>query len=110
MDADQVKKYVAIAAAGIPILVGLGTVANKYLDQEFVSHAEYDERQQKQELLLQALRVDSALQILENRKMILEERLRTLNQDAASRARTERDLLAVIQSQAEWRKQKNTPQ
>jgi hypothetical protein len=123
MDLDSVKKYIGVVAAAVPIAIAGYTLAAHYLDDRFVPQKEYQTRQAKQEALLQEVRIDASIQILEVKRFTLEERIVTLDlcsisagcRDAlkggldSAKARTHRELDDVRAQLAEWKKQKNTP-
>jgi hypothetical protein len=121
MDLDQAKKYLGVGTATISAVITVGAVALAYLDSKFVSVEKYEQRTLSTESLLKQLRIDAAIQVLENRKMILEERLLIIKtcesiptcemkgSTAASREKTQRELEDVFAAQREWRKQKSTP-
>jgi hypothetical protein len=121
MDSAMIKKWISVAAVAAPAIVGIGSFANAYLDKVFVSHAEYDDRQAKQERLLQDLRVDASIQIMENRRLTLEDRLTMLDMCETMPAckfkdtvptlkeRTKRELQVVTEALQRWRKEKTTP-
>jgi hypothetical protein len=108
VDIDDIKKWVAIVAAAVPIVLGSGAWVTKQLDTKFVPRAEYDKRLLKLEISLEELRINSAIQILDNRRVILEEKLRILDpKDIHAVMNTRRDVEAIIEEQANWVKMKN---
>lgn len=125
MDLEMIKKVFSIVATVIPVGLAVVSGVAYYLDYKYVPNKEYQTRQDVQERLVQQIKIESAINILENRRLILEEKLVVLNLCSSipscvtsfsgteglrtARSRTERELQDIRSAQAEWRKQKNTP-
>lgn len=123
MGFDKFRDWVGIAVGVIPLLVASLAGIALYFDDKYVTNRAYERTQLSTDQGLKDLRVESGIQILENRRMILEERLVTIDLCASSppclaafsgteglktaKARTSRELDDVRAALSDWRKQKN---